>query len=106
MGKLAAIVLMLLLAEIAGAQTPTSGNVFFGYSYYNSNLTGGRISLNGWEASMEGKVLPFIGLVGTSAATMARPVAPIARRQAWTAGRSMETFRNTISWPVLACRHR
>ena len=55
---------MLPLAEIAGAQVPTSGNLFFGYSYYNTNLTGGRISLNGWEGSIEGKVLPFIGLVG------------------------------------------
>lgn len=51
MRKPAAIALMLLLAEIAGAQIPNSGNVFFGYSYYNSNLTGGRISLNGWEGS-------------------------------------------------------
>ena len=64
MRKPVAIALMLLLAEIAGAQIPSSGNVFFGYSYYNSNLTGGRVSLNGWEGSIEGKVLPFIGLVG------------------------------------------
>ena len=64
MRKVAATALVLLFAEIAGAQIPTSGNVFFGYSYYNSNLTGGRISLNGWEGSIEGKVLPFIGLVG------------------------------------------
>ena len=64
MRKLAAIALPLLLGEIAGAQVPTSGNVFFGYSYYNTNLTGGRISLNGWEGSIEAKVLPFIGLVG------------------------------------------
>ena len=33
-------------------------------SYYNTNLTGGRIRLHGWEGSIEGKVLPFIGLVG------------------------------------------
>jgi hypothetical protein len=42
MRKLAAIALMLLLAEIAGAQIPTSGNVFFGYFYYSTNLTGGQ----------------------------------------------------------------
>ena len=64
MRKLAAIACMLLRAEIAGAQVRTSGNVFFGDSYYNTNLTGGRISPNGWEGSIEGKVLPFIGLVG------------------------------------------
>ena len=43
---------------------PTSGNVFFGYSYYSSSLSPfGRTNMNGWEASVEGKVLPFIGLV-------------------------------------------
>src|SRR5690242_7094386 len=47
----------------ASAQVP-SGNVFFGYSYYNTNLsTFDRASTNGWEASLEGKFLPFIGIV-------------------------------------------
>jgi len=32
MRKFAAVALLLLLGEIAGAQIPTSGNVFFGYS--------------------------------------------------------------------------
>ncbi len=53
----------------AGAQVPTSGNVFFGYSFENAgsssfDLTNlGRPNLNGWEASLEGKVLPWVGLV-------------------------------------------
>ncbi len=64
MRKLAVIALTLFLAELASAQIPTSGNVFFVYSYYNTNLTATRGSLNGWEASFEGKVLPFIGIVG------------------------------------------
>jgi opacity protein-like surface antigen len=64
MSKLAVVALILFLAEVAPAQIPTSGNLFFGYSYYNTNLTGGRSSLNGWEGSVEGKVLPFIGIVG------------------------------------------
>jgi len=53
----------------ANAQVPPSGNVFFGYSFENagsssfdlSNL--GRPNLNGWEASLEGKVFPWIGIV-------------------------------------------
>jgi len=53
----------------AGAQVPTSDNVFFGYSFENagsssfdfSNL--GRPNLNGWEASLEGKVFPWVGFV-------------------------------------------
>jgi hypothetical protein len=40
------------------------GQCFFGYSYYNSDLApSDRGSTNGWEASLEGKVLPFIGMV-------------------------------------------
>jgi len=55
---------ILALASVAAAQIPTSGNVFFGYSYYNSDVSSiNRTNMNGWEASVEGKILPFIGLV-------------------------------------------
>ncbi|HXX02406.1 MAG TPA: hypothetical protein VEJ00_14415 [Candidatus Acidoferrales bacterium] len=51
-------------AGLAGAQVPTSGNVFFGYSYYNTDLSSsGRASTNGWEGTLEGKVFPFLGIV-------------------------------------------
>ena len=54
---------LLLLAGLASAQVP-SGNVFFGYSYYNTDLSSiDRANTNGWEASVEGKILPFIGFV-------------------------------------------
>ena len=53
----------LLFGTLAAAQAPTSGNVFFGYSYYNSKLTVDRASLNGWEGSLEGKVFPHVGIV-------------------------------------------
>jgi hypothetical protein len=53
-----------LFASFAAAQVPTSGNVFFGYSYFNTNVTGAnRTSTNGWEASFEGKIIPFLGMV-------------------------------------------
>src|SRR5215469_12459095 len=55
--------LFILITGFAAAQVPTSGNVFFGYSYYNANVGGQRTSLNGWNGSIEGKFLPFIGLV-------------------------------------------
>jgi opacity protein-like surface antigen len=55
---------MFVLGTLAAAQVPTSGNVFFGYSYYNTDLSSiDRANTNGWEASLEGKVLPFIGIV-------------------------------------------
>lgn len=54
---------LLLFAALASAQVP-SGNVFFGYSYYNTNLSsGGRSNTNGWDASVEGKMLPWVGFV-------------------------------------------
>ena len=55
---------VLLLGTLAVGQVPTSGNVFFGYSYYRTNLfADNTINTNGWEASVEGKVFPFIGIV-------------------------------------------
>ena len=58
------ILLCYVLAGVAEAQVPTSGNVFLGYSYLNSNAANsGGTALNGWNASLEGKVLPFIGIV-------------------------------------------
>ncbi len=49
---------------VGAAQAQTSGNAYIGYSYLNTDLPGGRNSLNGWNGSVEVKVLPFIGLVG------------------------------------------
>jgi hypothetical protein len=65
MKKTGLIVLSLMLfATVASAQVP-SGNVFFGYSYYNTDLFSNvnRTSANGWEASVEGKIIPFLGIV-------------------------------------------
>jgi opacity protein-like surface antigen len=57
-------VVVLLFASLATAQVPTSGNVFFGYSYYNTDLSSSnRTSTNGWEASFEGKIIPWVGFV-------------------------------------------
>jgi hypothetical protein len=54
---------MFLFAGLATAQIPR-GNVFFGYSYYNTDLSSiDRANSNGWEASLEGKIVPFVGIV-------------------------------------------
>jgi hypothetical protein len=59
-----AFIFLLGFAGLASAQVPTSGNVFFGYSYYHTPLSSiDRANANGWEASLEGKVLPFVGIV-------------------------------------------
>jgi opacity protein-like surface antigen len=55
---------LILLAGAASAQVPTSGNIFFGYSYYHTNLSGiDSANTNGWDGSLEGKVLPWVGIV-------------------------------------------
>jgi len=54
---------LFMLAGAAYAQIP-GGNVYFGYSYMSADLgSNNRSSLNGWNGAIEGKVLPFIGLV-------------------------------------------
>jgi len=69
LGQITAVVFVsLIFSAAASAQVPTSGNVFFGYSYYNATsltITGitSRQNLNGWEGSFEGKVFHGLGLV-------------------------------------------
>ena len=63
-----------LFSVLAEAQIPTGGNVFFGYSYSRGNAftrnfappptpANPSINMNGWAASVEGKYLPWIGVV-------------------------------------------
>jgi hypothetical protein len=55
---------VLLLALAVGAVAQTSGNVFFGYSYNRASIVSNDAqNLNGWEASLEGKFAPWVGLV-------------------------------------------
>jgi opacity protein-like surface antigen len=64
--RIVPLTFVVLLATIAAAQIPTSGNVFLGYSYNRAgspNGTSGGSNLNGWEGSLEGKLFPFIGVV-------------------------------------------
>ncbi len=59
-----AVFTMLLFITMASAQIPTVGNVYFGYSYYNTSLGSiNRQGLNGWTGSLEGKVFPMLGVV-------------------------------------------
>ena len=54
---------LFVLASGGYAQVP-GGNVYFGYSYMSADLlSNNRTSLNGWNGSIEGKVMPFIGVV-------------------------------------------
>ena len=59
--------LVLVFAIAAAAQIPSGGNIFFGYSYSQGSVFSGSASggggMSGWEASAEGKYLPWIGAV-------------------------------------------
>jgi hypothetical protein len=61
--KIPILAAVALFASMASAQVPTSGNVFFGYSHYSSDLAPNRGGLNGWEGTLEGKVFPHVGIV-------------------------------------------
>jgi len=57
------VLALLLLSAAAQAQLP-SGNVFVGYSYAQADLSFDKgASLRGWEGSVEGKILPLLGIV-------------------------------------------
>ena len=59
-----AILFLLSFMGNAFAQVPKA-SIFVGYSYMSADLPNisGRQNLNGWEGSLEGKVLPFLGIV-------------------------------------------
>ncbi len=95
-----AIVLVFLLGATlaATAQIPTGGNVYVGYSYTRSDIFSQSLLLqppsrttnfNGWQASLEGKFLPFIGVVadvsqtyGSANFSLCGPVVPCSPGQA------------------------
>jgi opacity protein-like surface antigen len=64
---------LFFFAGFARAQVP-SGNAFLGFSYERTNSTAfngsnfvttvSNPNLHGWEASVEGKFVPFLGIVG------------------------------------------
>ena len=64
MPKLTTIAFVLLLLPTAALAQIPRGNVFFGYSYGSADFSSnGRTNLNGWNGSLEGKVLPWVGFV-------------------------------------------
>jgi opacity protein-like surface antigen len=71
---------VLVISAVAAAQIPTSGNIFVGYSYSGGDVfsscfpscgasagflqpSSRSANFNGWEGSLEGKFLPWIGVV-------------------------------------------
>ena len=64
--KFLGFLLLLACSSLAATQVLPKANLFAGYSFQNADVNSNgsnRAHLNGWEASLEGKLLPFIGLV-------------------------------------------
>lgn len=60
-----AVIVLSVLISMSGlalAQVP-SGNFYLGYTYYNTDLSLNRGNLNGFEATLEGKLVPVLGIV-------------------------------------------
>ena len=62
----------LVFSTIASAQLPSGGDAFFAYSYVHGQTfsnsrtvqaSGGGAGMSGWETSVEGKYLPWLGVV-------------------------------------------
>ena len=64
--KLRPVVLCLLLsASFASAQIVPKGDIYFGYTYNHAEVvTNDAKNFNGWDASLEGKLIPFLGIAG------------------------------------------
>jgi hypothetical protein len=72
-------VIVFSLAILSPAQIPTGGNIYVGYSYFNTNMVGvDRQGLNGWEGSLEGKFFPFVGIVADFSANYGDLKFPVA----------------------------
>ena len=66
-------VLVLCTAVTAKAQIAPHAEVFGGYSYMRYNPTGVDVNLNGWDASVNFKLLPVLGIVGDFAGDYGSP---------------------------------
>lgn len=71
-------VLWLSFPLLLSAQLPRA-NVFAGYSFMSADVPNSsqRENLNGWEASLEGKVLPFLGIVADGSGYYGTTAIPI-----------------------------
>jgi opacity protein-like surface antigen len=62
-GRLLTVAAVCLTSLAASAQIPKA-NVFLGYSYMSADTnSNSRPNLNGWNGSLEGKFLPWVGIV-------------------------------------------
>ena len=77
-GRFLSVAIFCFVSLAASAQIPTKGNIFFGYSYMSADNNVSRANLNGWNASLEGKFLPWVGIVADLSGQYGSPSVSIA----------------------------
>ena len=64
------VLFFLILSSFASAQLVPKGDVYFGYAYNRAEIvTNDARNFNGWDASLEGKLVPFLGIAGDISGT-------------------------------------
>jgi hypothetical protein len=66
----------LIGSSMAEAQIPTSGNIFFGFSHAQGEVAGRQPGMNGWNGSLEGKFIKWLGMVADISAQYGSAVNP------------------------------
>ena len=76
---IALVFALTLLSAAAAAQIPSAGNLYLGYSYLRADTSlDNRGDLHGWDATLEGKLFPFVGLVADVGANYGTLYIPVA----------------------------
>ena len=64
------VLFFLICSCFASAQLVPKGNLYFGYAYNRAEVvTNDAKNFNGWDASLEGKLIPLIGIAGDISGT-------------------------------------
>ena len=58
-----AVIVCFLASSAAMAQIPTRGNIFLGFSYAQGEVSGSPTAMYGWNGSLEGKMMKYLGVV-------------------------------------------
>lgn len=102
-GRFLSVAIFCLASLAASAQIPTKGNIFLGYSYMSADTnSSSRANLNGWNGSLEGKVLPWVGIVADLSGQYGSPGVSIACPQTCPTAHPSEHMLNVLFGPQVA----
>lgn len=97
------VALFCLISLAASAQIPTKGNIFLGYSYMSADTnSSSRANLNGWNGSLEGKFLPWVGIVADLSGQYGSPSVSIACPQTCPTAHPSEHMLNVLFGPQVS----